>query len=58
MSSSNRHRKSTSTTTDSKLLQQVALNVALDGCIVPSTTGGARVDYAHLVSDMAGAGFL
>lgn len=28
---------------------QVTLNVALDGCIVPTSTGGARVDYAHLV---------
>jgi hypothetical protein len=57
MSSSEWHRKLTSAATDSlELLQQVSLNVALDGCIVPSTTGGARVDYARLVSDMAGAG--
>lgn len=28
---------------------KVTLNTALDGCIVPTETGAARVDYSHLV---------
>lgn len=28
---------------------KVTLNITLDGCIVPTTAGGARVDYSHLV---------
>jgi hypothetical protein len=28
---------------------KVTLNVALDGCIVPTQSGAARVDYSHLV---------
>jgi hypothetical protein len=28
---------------------RVTLSLRLDGCIVPTAAGGARVDYAHLV---------
>lgn len=28
---------------------KVTLNVVLDGCIVPTESGAARVDYSHLV---------
>jgi hypothetical protein len=28
---------------------KVTLNIALDGCIVPTQSGAARVDYSHLV---------
>jgi hypothetical protein len=37
---------------DSQNWQQqlkVTLNIALDGCIVPTQSGAARVDYSHLV---------
>jgi hypothetical protein len=34
---------------------KVTLNLRLDGCIVPTSRGGARVDYAHLVRSLCAA---